>query len=114
MTDAGRTLYECPDNYYEESLQFRDINPLGNEPYDVLIVGAGVVGCTLAYKLSQYQLSILLIDKNYDVGEGTSKGSSAIVHTGFDAYSFLRSVLFSRASSNVVFGSSTSWCRVNG
>ncbi len=25
------------------------------------------------------------MDKNYDVGESTSKGSSAIVHTGFDA-----------------------------
>jgi glycerol-3-phosphate dehydrogenase len=28
---------------------------------------------------------VLLLDKNYDVGEATSKGNSAIVHTGFDA-----------------------------
>ena len=62
-----------------------DSKQLGPEPYDVVIVGAGVVGCALAYKLSQFQLRILLIDKNYDVSEGTSKGNSAIVHTGFDA-----------------------------
>jgi glycerol-3-phosphate dehydrogenase len=85
MASAGKILYDCQDNYYEESLQFHDPQQLANEPYDVIIIGAGVVGSTLAYKLSQYQLNILLIDKNYDVGEGTSKGSSAIVHTGFDA-----------------------------
>ena len=58
-----------------------------------------MVGCALAYKLSQYQLKILLIDKNYDVGEGTSKGNSAIVHTGFDAtVGSLESQLVTRAS----------------
>jgi glycerol-3-phosphate dehydrogenase len=54
-------------------------------PYDVAIVGAGVVGCALAYLLSQHRLRIVVIDRNYDVGEGTSKGNSAIIHTGFDA-----------------------------
>jgi len=40
-----------------------------------------------------------LIDKNYDVGEGTSKGNSAIVHTGFDAaVDTLESELVTRAS----------------
>lgn len=55
------------------------------EPYDVAILGAGVVGCALAYELSQYELRVLLLDKNDDVGEGTSKANSAIIHTGFDA-----------------------------
>ncbi len=57
----------------------------GAEPYDVAIVGAGVVGCALAFELSRYQLRVLLLDDHYDVGEGTSKGNSAIVATGFDA-----------------------------
>ncbi len=81
----GKILYDWPDKDFDESLRFTDSRQLGNEPYDVVIVGAGVVGCGLAYKLSQYQLRILLIDKNYDVGEGASKGNSAIVHSGFDA-----------------------------
>lgn len=55
------------------------------QPYDVAILGAGVVGCALAYELSQYELHVLLLDKNDDVGEGTSKANSAIIHTGFDA-----------------------------
>ena len=99
MADTGKILYGCPDNSYEEDIQFRDIKQLSDEPYDVIVIGAGVVGSTLAYKLSQYQLNILLIDKNYDVGEGTSKGSSAIVHTGFDAtVGTLESQLVTRAS----------------
>jgi len=51
----------------------------------VAIIGAGVVGTALAYALSQYQLRVLLCDQRFDVGEGTSKGNSAIIHTGFDA-----------------------------
>ncbi len=70
-----------------------------SEPYDVAIVGAGVVGCALAFELSRYQLRVSLLDKNYDVGEGTSKGNSAIIHTGFDAVpGTLESQLVTRAS----------------
>jgi len=75
--------YGWPDCYPDEAEHSGD-QP-GQDPYDVVIVGAGVVGCALAYKLSQFKLRVLLLDKNYDVGEATSKGNSAIVHTGFDA-----------------------------
>jgi glycerol-3-phosphate dehydrogenase len=54
-------------------------------PYDVAVIGAGVVGCAIAYELSQYRLRIIVIDQAFDVGEGTSKANSAIIHTGFDA-----------------------------
>lgn len=76
-------IYDWPDGNLDEAVQLSE--QLDEEPYDVVIIGAGVVGCALAYKLSQYRLRILLLDKNYDVGEATSKGNSAIVHTGFDA-----------------------------
>jgi len=76
-------LSDWPEGNSDESVQLSEL--LDQDPYDVAILGAGVVGCALAYKLSQYQLRILLIDKNFDVGEATSKGNSAIVHTGFDA-----------------------------
>ena len=59
--------------------------PFESSPYDVAIIGAGVIGCALAYELSQYRLRVVLIDRAFDVGEGTSKGNSAIIHTGFDA-----------------------------
>src|SRR5512142_805540 len=53
--------------------------------YDIAIIGAGVVGSAIARELSRYQLKIALIEANPDVGMGTSKASTAIWHTGFDA-----------------------------
>jgi len=53
--------------------------------YDIAIIGAGVVGSAIARELSRYELKIALIESNSDVGMGTSKASTAIWHTGFDA-----------------------------
>ena len=53
--------------------------------YDIIIIGAGVIGCAVARELSKYQAKILVIEKNSDVCEGTSKANSAIVHSGYDA-----------------------------
>lgn len=53
--------------------------------YDVCIIGAGVTGCAVARELSRYQVNACVIDKCEDVGCGTTKANSAIVHAGFDA-----------------------------
>ena len=53
--------------------------------YDVLIIGAGVVGCAVARKLSLYQGRIAVLDRAEDVADGASKANSGIVHAGFDA-----------------------------
>ena len=53
--------------------------------YDVIIIGAGVVGSLIARALSRYTLRMLLIDRASDVGEGTTKANTAIVHAGYDA-----------------------------
>ena len=52
--------------------------------YDVIIIGAGVIGSAIARKLSQYQLNILVLEKENDVCEGTTCANSAIVHSGYD------------------------------
>ncbi len=52
---------------------------------DVLIIGAGVVGCAIARELSRYQVRVTVVDKNEDVGGDASKSNSAIIHTGYDA-----------------------------
>lgn len=54
-------------------------------PYDVVIVGAGVVGCAIARDLSRRPLRVAVLDAANDVGSGTSKANTAILHTGFDA-----------------------------
>jgi glycerol-3-phosphate dehydrogenase len=53
--------------------------------YHVLVVGAGVVGTAIARELAHRGLRVGLLDRADDVGEGTSKANTAILHTGFDA-----------------------------
>ena len=53
--------------------------------FDVAVIGAGVVGSAIARELSRYQLKVALVESAPDVGMGTSKASTAIWHTGFDA-----------------------------
>jgi glycerol-3-phosphate dehydrogenase len=53
--------------------------------YDVAIVGAGDVGAAIARELSRFDLRIALVEAGRDVGAGTSKANTAILHTGFDA-----------------------------
>ena len=53
--------------------------------YDIVIIGAGVVGCAIARKLSQYKGKIAVMERAEDVADGASKANSGIVHAGFDA-----------------------------
>ena len=53
--------------------------------FDVVIIGAGVVGGMIARTLSAYDLKICILEKNNDVAMGASSANSAIVHAGFDA-----------------------------
>lgn len=52
---------------------------------DVAIIGTGIMGSSLAYELAKYQLNIVLLDKEHDISNGTTKANSAIVHAGYDA-----------------------------
>ena len=55
------------------------------ESWDVAIIGAGVVGAAIARALAAFDLRCVLLDAADDVGTGTSKANTAILHTGFDA-----------------------------
>ena len=52
---------------------------------DAIVIGAGVVGCSVARSLSRYNLNVAVLEAGSDVAEGASKANSAIVHAGFDA-----------------------------
>ncbi len=52
---------------------------------DVIIIGAGVSGAAIARELSRYERKVLVLEKESDVCEGTSKANSGIVHAGHDA-----------------------------
>ncbi|AFA47714.1 NAD(P)/FAD-dependent oxidoreductase [Acetobacterium woodii] len=51
--------------------------------YDVAIIGAGIIGTSIARALSRYQLSVIVFEKENDVSMGATKANSAIVHGGF-------------------------------
>lgn len=52
--------------------------------YDAAIIGAGILGSCIARYLSQFKLSVCMIDKESDVSCGTSKANSGIIHAGYD------------------------------
>lgn len=55
---------------------------MGN--YDVIIIGAGVIGASVARYLSRFNAKVLVLEKHNDVGEETTNANSAIVHSGYD------------------------------
>lgn len=52
--------------------------------YDLAIIGAGVSGSALAYRLSRYDLRVLVIEKENDVALGSTRANTAIIHGGYD------------------------------
>lgn len=68
--------------------------PVDLEPYkkkgvlastDVLIIGGGITGCAAARTLSKYDLKILVVEKESDICEGTTKANNGMVHSGYDS-----------------------------
>ena len=52
--------------------------------YDIIVIGAGVVGSLIARALSRFKLDILLIERESDVGTAASAANTAIIHAGYD------------------------------
>lgn len=51
---------------------------------DVCIIGCGIVGSTLAYELSAYDLDVLVLEKELDIAFGASRANYAVIHAGYD------------------------------
>ncbi len=54
-----------------------------NNSYDIIIIGAGIVGTSIARELSKFQLKVLILEKESDVSMGATKANSGIVHGGY-------------------------------
>lgn len=52
------------------------------EKFDVIIIGAGVVGNAIARELSRYRMDVAVLEKELEVGMGTSSRNSGVLHSG--------------------------------
>jgi glycerol-3-phosphate dehydrogenase len=50
--------------------------------YDVVIIGGGVIGTSIARELSRYKIKIALLEKEEELAFGVSKSNSGIIHPG--------------------------------
>jgi glycerol-3-phosphate dehydrogenase len=55
------------------------------QEFDVIIIGAGVIGCSVARHLSRYDIRVGLIEKYPYVCFGQSKTNGAIIHAGHNS-----------------------------
>ncbi|WP_193140661.1 NAD(P)/FAD-dependent oxidoreductase [Meridianimarinicoccus sp. MJW13] len=55
------------------------------QTYDIAVIGAGVIGCAIARRLTLDGARVVVLEKAADILDGASKANSAILHTGFDA-----------------------------
>lgn len=78
---------------------------------DVIIIGGGIIGCSVARELSRYKADILVLERGNDVSVGTTKANSGIVHGGHDAkvgskkahYNVLGNAMYDRLAAELQF-----------
>lgn len=63
----------------------RDSTPPPADKFDVIVIGAGVVGCAVARRFALEGARVLCVERAADIIDGASKANTAILHTGFDA-----------------------------
>lgn len=51
--------------------------------YDVIVIGAGVIGCAVARELTRYKLRVGVLEKELDVACGNSSRNTGMLHAGF-------------------------------
>ena len=57
---------------------------LNHTKVDVLIIGGGIIGCSIARELSKWDISILLVDKEEDIAMHTSSRNDGMAHPGIE------------------------------
>ena len=63
--------------------RLRDFH-LDGKHFDVMIIGAGAIGCAVARELSRYDVSVLMVDKENDVGLGQSARNDGDIRVNLD------------------------------
>src|SRR3954470_18077848 len=75
----------------------RDLDRLTAQTFDVLVVGGGIYGLTIAYDAAQRGLAVALIDRD-DFGSGASFNHLRTIHGGLR---YLQSLNIRRARESI-------------
>src|SRR3954470_20242879 len=75
----------------------RDVERLGDRTFDVLVVGGGIYGLTIAYDAAQRGRSVALIERD-DFGSGSSFNHLRTIHGGLR---YLQSLDVARARESI-------------
>ena len=78
MTVKGLTI--TPQDYASIAKEGRKKGII--QKTDVVIIGAGVIGCGIARELSKYDFHCIVVDKENDVSVGASKANNGNIHPG--------------------------------
>lgn len=52
--------------------------------YDIIVIGAGIIGSAITHQLAKYDLKVLVLEKDVEVANGVTKANSAVIHSGYD------------------------------
>ena len=80
--------------------------------YDVVVIGAGVIGAATARELARFSLDVLVLEAGLDLACGATRANSGIVHAGYDPlpgtlkakYNVVGSALFEQWQRELGFG----------
>lgn len=76
----AKGVQESKPDYDSMVRKGRDIGVI--ERADVVIIGAGIIGCGIARELSKYDLKIVVVERGDDVASGSSKSNNGAIHHG--------------------------------
>src|ERR1041384_7518616 len=79
------------------SPMIRDLDRLTAQPFDLLVVGGGIYGLTIAYDPAQRGLSVALVERS-DFGSGASFNHLRTIHGGLR---YLQSLDLGRARESI-------------
>ncbi|MQM72243.1 MAG: FAD/NAD(P)-binding oxidoreductase [Eubacteriaceae bacterium] len=74
---------KMPNDYPAAEKTGREKGIIGK--YDIVIIGGGITGASIARTLSKYNKSIVVLEKKNDVCEGASKANNGMIHSGYDS-----------------------------
>ncbi|MDR3355287.1 MAG: NAD(P)/FAD-dependent oxidoreductase, partial [Synergistaceae bacterium] len=81
--DIKNVVVDRADTRRKDPAPYRTIGCV--DEADVVVIGGGIIGCGIARELCAYDCKVLVLEKNSDISEGTTKANNGMIHSGYDS-----------------------------